>query len=48
MEHSEFNISYGNETRPFPNLRKNYEFVGDVFDKDDNRNTNYWKIIQSI
>jgi hypothetical protein len=48
MEHSEFNISYGGEIKPFPTIRNNYEFVGDVFDENDLRNPDYWKIIKNI
>ena len=48
MEHSEFNISYGNDIRPFPTIRNNYEFVGDVFDENDIRHPDYWKIIENI
>ena len=46
MEHSEFNISYGCEIKPFTSVRKDYEFVGDVFDENDTRHPDYWKIIQ--
>lgn len=45
MEHSEFNISYGGEIKPFPTVRNNYEFVGDVFDVNDIRHPDYWKLI---
>lgn len=34
------------EKNPFPQKRKNYEFVGDVFNENDIRDPNYWKIIQ--
>ena len=47
MEHSEFNISYGNQTKSFPDIRKNYEFVGDVFDENNIRNPDYWKLIKN-
>lgn len=47
MEHSEFNLKFGGETRPFPTIRKNYEFVGDVFDENDIRHPDYWKIIKN-
>ena len=33
------------EKLPFPRLRINKEFVGDVFDEYDNRNMEYWKLI---
>ena len=48
MEHSEFNLKFGGEIRPFPYIRKDYEFVGDVFDENDNRHTEYWKIIKNV
>ena len=47
MEHSEFGLRYGGEIRPFPTERKNYEFVGDVYDKDEVRHPDYWKIIKN-
>lgn len=46
MEHSEFNLRFGGEIRPFPNVRQNYEFVGDVFDENEVRHPDYWKIIK--
>ncbi len=30
--------------KPFPSERKNYEFVGDVFDENDNRHSEYFKL----
>ena len=48
MEHSEFNISYGNEIRNFPEKRIDYEFIGDVFDENNNRNPDYWILIKNI
>jgi hypothetical protein len=48
MEHSEFNLNYGGEIRNFPYIRKDYEFVGDVFDENDNRHPDYWKIIKNV
>jgi hypothetical protein len=46
MEHSEFNISFGGEIKSFPTVRNNYEFVGDVFDVNDVRHPDYWKLIK--
>ena len=46
LEHSEFGINYGNQIKTFPTTRKNYEFVGDVFDEINKRHSEYWKIIQ--
>ena len=47
MEHSEFNLRFDGEIRPFPSIRNNYEFVGDVFDENDVRNPDYWKVIKN-
>jgi hypothetical protein len=47
MEHSEFNLRFRGEIRPFPTIRNNYEFVGDVFDENDERHPEYWKIIKN-
>lgn len=46
LEHSDFDIVFGNELKPFPCSRKNHEFVGDIFDEKDNRDPNLWKLIQ--
>ena len=35
------------EKKPFPTARKNYEFVGDVFDENEVRHSEYWKNIQT-
>lgn len=48
MEHSEFNLRFGGEIRPFPTIRNDYEFVGDVFDENDVRHPDYWNIIKRI
>lgn len=48
LEHSEFGIKFSNPVETFPTERNNYEFVGDSFDETDNRNQNYWKIIEKI
>ena len=48
MEHSEFSLRFGGEIRPFPYIRNNYEFVGDVFDENDIRHPEYWKIIKNV
>jgi hypothetical protein len=47
FEHSEFGINYGNTIHTFPSERIDYEFVGDVFDENNNRHPEYWKIIKS-
>ena len=46
MEHSEFNLRFGGEIRSFPILRKDFEFVGDVFDENGIRHPDYWKLIK--
>lgn len=48
MEHSEFNLRFGGEIRPFPTIRNNYEFVGDVFDENEIRHPDYWKLIKNV
>jgi len=48
MEHSDFNLNYGGEIRNFPYIRSDYEFVGDVFDENDVRHPDYWKIIKNV
>ena len=48
MEHSEFNLNFGGEIRPFPTIRNDYEFVGDVFDENGVRHPDYWKLIKNI
>jgi len=48
MEHSEFNIRFGGEIRNFPNIRSNFEFVGDVFDENDVRHPEYWQILKKL
>jgi hypothetical protein len=48
LEHSDFNLRFGGEIKPFPTIRNNYEFVGDVFDENDIRHPEYWKIIKVV
>ena len=45
---SNFGLRYGGEIRPFPTKREDYEFVGDVFDINEVRHPEYWKIIKNI
>jgi hypothetical protein len=47
MEHSEFNLNFGGEIRPFPTIRVNYEYIGDIFDENDERHPEYWKLIKN-
>jgi len=42
--HDEF-FKYDSHKINFPSKRINKEFVGDVFDHNDNRHPNYWKLI---
>lgn len=42
--HDEFH-NFNDGKKPFPTTRKNKEFVGDVFDKNDNRHPQYWKLL---
>jgi hypothetical protein len=46
MEHAEFNLKFGGEIRPFPSIRNNYEFVGDIFDENDNRDIHSLNVIK--
>ena len=48
LEHSDFNLRFGGEIKPFPTIRNNYEFVGDVFDENNIRHPEYWKIIKVV
>jgi hypothetical protein len=44
MIHDEFH-NYNDDKRPFPSKRENKEFVGDVFDHNNNRHPEYHKFI---
>jgi len=46
LEHSEFGINYGQPIYNFSKNRENYEFVGDVFDQNENRHPDFWKIVK--
>jgi hypothetical protein len=46
FEHSEFDLKFLNDVNKFPSTRIDYEFVGDVFDENDIRHPEYWKIIK--
>jgi hypothetical protein len=48
MEHSEFNLNFGGSIKPFPTIRNNYEFVGDVFDENEVRHPDYWLLIKNL
>jgi len=48
LEHSEFGLNFGNDIRPFPTSRKNFEFVGEIYDENDVRNPEHWKIISAL
>jgi hypothetical protein len=47
LEHIDFNLHFGGNSRKFPSIRNEYEFVGDAFDENNERNPNYWKIIRT-
>jgi len=46
IEHSEFGLRFGGDIKSFPSVRNNFEFVGDVFDENDIRHPDYWKLIK--
>lgn len=46
LEHSEFGLRFGGDIKSFPTVRNNFEFVGDVFDENDTRHPDYWKLIK--
>ena len=48
LEHSEFDIKFNNTIKRFPMERENFEFVGDVFDENDLRHPDFWKLIKNI
>ena len=45
IEHDEF-FNYSDSKLLFPSKRWNKEFVGDVFDENDNRNSTFWNLIE--
>ena len=47
FEHSDFGISFGNSINQISEKRKEYEFIGDVFDENENRHPEYWKILKN-
>ena len=47
-EHSDFNIKFNNEVFKFPTTRIDYEFIGDVFDENNIRHPDYWKILTKL
>ena len=48
FEHSEFGLNYGGETKPFPTDRIDYQFVGEIYDENDQRHPDHWKLIKNI
>ena len=48
IQHCDFNLNFGEKLIPFPTNRNNYEFVGDVFDENEQRHPDYWKIIKNV
>ena len=47
MEHSEFNLKFGGQIKKFPTERIDYEFIGEIYNENDVRNPDHWKIIKS-
>ena len=48
MQWNILNLDYKGEIRPFPTKRIDYEFVGDVFDENEVRHPDYWRLIKNI
>lgn len=48
FEHSDFSIKFFNDVNIIKSSRYNYEFIGDVFDENDVRHPEYWKIIKNV
>jgi protein O-GlcNAc transferase len=48
FEHSEFNLKFKGNIIPFSSIRKDYEFVGDVFDENEVRHQDFWKKIKEF
>jgi hypothetical protein len=44
LVHDEYQL-YNVDKKPFPSIRKNKEFVGDVFDENDVRHPEYFKLL---
>jgi hypothetical protein len=47
LEHSAFDISFGAVTLPFPTPRHGYEFVGEIFDENDVRDHEGWRVVRA-
>lgn len=47
FEHSEFGLNFGGKIKNFPTERIDFEFVGDVFDENDIRHPDYWRLIKN-
>jgi hypothetical protein len=45
LEHSEFDLHYGNPTIPFPSERQDSEFVGEIFDDHDRRHEEHHRVM---
>lgn len=46
LEHSEFNIKFNNEIKTFPSNRINYEFIGEVYDENEQINLEHNLLIK--
>lgn len=47
MVHDEF-FNYDSHRRQFPMKRKDYEFVGEIFDEYDERHPEHWQILKRV
>lgn len=45
--HDEF-FTFDPNRKPFPTVRENYEYVGDIFDENEQRHPDHWKVIQRV
>lgn len=45
--HDEF-FTFDKNRKPFPIARENYEFVGEIFDENDERHPDHWQIVKKI
>lgn len=47
LEHCDIQyFNFGGNMKNFPTKRKNYEFVGDVFDENEERHKDYWNVLK--
>ena len=41
-------LNYNSNSKKFPSERINKEFIGDVFDENEIRNPDYWRLIKNV